>query len=146
MSNLVLPRLSYSALSNELGARWRKKIGYATEATSCDGYVNLLHHGNLIAEIWHGGIWLSTAGYDTVTTSARLNKALTDNLPDTPYRIAIRDGGTVVIDTRLTGRKSIVTGVGRGVFIYDNGDVRDDTYDKGRVNPLRNQHTSEAVA
>lgn len=113
MSNLKLPVMSYDVLSTMSGT-----IAYATTVSQYDDHVAIFHHGHLIGEVWQGGVWLSTAGYDTATTTARLNRILIDNLPGTPYRIALRNGVTQLLDTRI--KHPNIIPVGRGLFIYDN--------------------------
>lgn len=130
MSVPKLPVMSYDVLS----AMPAGSIGYATTIShapigSAD-YVAIFHHGSLIAEVWRGGVWLSNAGYNTSTTSQRLNKVLRDNLPGTVYSVAIRNRIISVVDhVTRPAKDSIIAPVGRGIFVYDNGDVKIDGSD-----------------
>jgi len=86
MSNLKLPVMNFGNLSRLAGERYQKKVAHNTTATVEGNSVQVHYHGNHIADIFEGSVWLSTAGWSTQTTVARLNAILTDTLPMTPYR------------------------------------------------------------
>jgi hypothetical protein len=116
MSNLKLPVMSYGNLTRLVGNRYAKTIAHNTTATAYEGYVEIRYHGNLIAEVWQGGVYLSTAGWATQTTLARLRAVLRDNLPNLPISVRIKDFTPVVV-------KSGEFVPFRDVIIYDNGDT-----------------------
>ena len=94
MSNLKLPSLKYADLDASLGKRQRKTIAYMTtiERVAYNQNITLLHHGTPIATISPTSVHILNSGYDSVSTSARQNRALVDNVPKSEYRIAIRKG------------------------------------------------------
>ena len=96
MSNLNLPNMSRENLLAILGTRYDKKIAHNTVAEKMPGGVRVRYHGNNIAELTETRVWLSSAGWDTVTTSTRLDKIATDN--GLPVRLAIRQGDMVTLD------------------------------------------------
>jgi len=99
MSNLKLPVMSYGNLTRLVGERYEKRIAHNTTATAYLNHVSISYHGNQIARVYEDGeIFLTTAGWATQTTVARLNAILRDNLAGTPYRVAIRDFAVCLID------------------------------------------------
>lgn len=100
MTNLKLPVMNFGNLSRLVGERYEKRIAHNTTATVYDNRVSVSYHGNHIADVYEHAVYLSTAGWATQTTVTRLNAILRDSLPDTPYRVAIRDFAVCLIDTR----------------------------------------------
>ena len=98
MSNLKLPNLSYNNLKALAGGRYNKTIAYATTATDSDDIITVSHHGNEIADITKDNVTLLTCNWHSQTTAARLNRLLVENVPNTPYRVGIRDGYTCLIN------------------------------------------------
>ena len=98
MSNLKLPNLSYNNLKALAAGRYAKPIAYATTATDNESLITVSHHGNEIADVALDGVTLFTAGWHSQTTAARLNRLLMDNVPNTPYRVGIRDGITCLVN------------------------------------------------
>jgi hypothetical protein len=103
MSNLKLPNMSYSNLRELLkeSGKSRIKLAYATEVMQEPLGLAILHHGNIIARVYppKGTLTVDTCGWDSVTTSARLSKVLSDN--GLPYRVSIRKGVTVLLTDSL---------------------------------------------
>ena len=87
MSNLNLPQMTYDNLSSLLNGR-EKQIAYATTAYAHDGYVSVYHHSSLIAEIHRDEVILTNAGYESSTTTNRLQHILRDN--QIPYSVRIK--------------------------------------------------------
>jgi hypothetical protein len=83
MSNLKLPTMSYENLSS-LAPRdgsW-KKVAYATWIRHIfigNGIVEVKHHASIIATITKKRVVLDNHGYNTPTTSNRLNRIVRDN-------------------------------------------------------------------
>lgn len=101
MSNLKLPVMNHGNLTRLVGERYEKRIAHNTTATAYLNHVSISYHGNQIARVYEDGeIFLTTAGWATQTTVARLNAILRDSLPMSPYRVAIRDFAVCLIDTR----------------------------------------------
>jgi hypothetical protein len=91
--------MSYGNLTRLVGERYEKRIAHNTTATAYLNHVSISYHGNQIARVYEDGeIFLTTAGWATQTTVARLNAILRDNLAGTPYRVAIRDFAVCLID------------------------------------------------
>ena len=131
-----LPVMSYDVLSTRSGKIANNTTVSHSPIGSSD-YVSIFLHGHLIAEVWKGGVWLSHAGYSTATTTHRLNAILRDNLPGTVYNVAIRAGVVSLVDhTTRPAKDSILAPVGRGLFVYDNGDVRSDNADRSLLAEL----------
>jgi hypothetical protein len=61
---------------------------------------------------------LSTAGWATQTTVARLHAILRDNQPNTPYGVAIRDFAVCLVDKRDKKARHYF----RDVYVNPNGD------------------------
>lgn len=123
MSNLKLPNLSYNNLKALAAGRYNKQIAYATTATDNDVLITVSHHGNEIADVTPDDVTLFTAGWHSQTTAARLNRLLIDNLPNTPYRVGIRDGYTCLVNhatpkLRVYFNKVIFTAADKFTVIY----------------------------
>ena len=100
MSNLKLPTLTRANLISEYRLVNSKPVtlAYATQARlTIDGAVQIAHHGSTIATLHKdGSIELDTAGYDSMTTAARLHKVVVDN--GTPWKVGIRQGETWLLN------------------------------------------------
>ena len=95
MSNLKLPSMTYDSLAEKLRGASERTIAYKTKAIQydVDGLsIGVTHHDHLIAIVHPNGVQLVHAGWNSVTTSARMNRVLCDNLPGTEYRVGIRQG------------------------------------------------------
>ena len=98
MSNLKLPVMSKEALSKLVGTRFMKRVAHNTHVSGYPDSLYIYYHNNLISVVGDERLVLSNAGWNTTTTSARLNKILKDNCPNTRYRVGIRNGWTSLID------------------------------------------------
>ncbi len=114
MRNLSLPSLSYYRLESSLLPDKRKQIGYATHAvlrclSDGEAFVEIEHHGSLIATVSGAFVSITDAGYASSTTIDRLHKVMVDNglWPDS-YTIDIRQGSTVIL-TPSTMRKGLAS-------------------------------------
>ena len=117
MTNLKLPVMNHGNLTRLVGERYEKRIAHNTTATAYEGFVSISYHGNHIANTYErGAVYLNTAGWATQTTVTRLNRILTDSLPNTPYRVAIRDFAVCLIDTRDKKARHYF----RDITIYSN--------------------------
>lgn len=94
MSKLKLPSLKHADLDASLGERHHKTIAYETDAVrvAYNDNITLLHHGTPIATISPSSVHILNSGWNSVSTSARQNKALVDNVGTTEYRVAVRRG------------------------------------------------------
>lgn len=90
MSNLKLPVMTFEALSKNVKPGQTRKLAYATEAyRSHDGTrITITQHSNPIAILSEKSVFVDNCGYDTTTTSTRINKILSDN--EIPYYVRIR--------------------------------------------------------
>jgi hypothetical protein len=76
------------------------KLAYATTAerywndAEADYKFIIRHHDNVIAVIGHDRISLSNAGWDSRTTSDRLNRICADN--EMPFSVSCRMGDTLI--------------------------------------------------
>ena len=91
MSNLNLPKLTYSHLSEVLGHRDQKQLAYATDVVRYGDELRIKHHGTTIAiltadQVRIGGV------YDSRTTADRCHRILRDNAPHTDFNIGITKG------------------------------------------------------
>lgn len=102
MSNLHLPSLRYA----DLASRKSGTLAYATTVAVMPGTgVAIMHHGSCIAtmrEDGHGGltITIDTCGWDSKTTTMRLDRILLDN--GIPKRVAIRKGEACLLNSDLS--------------------------------------------
>lgn len=85
MANFIAP-LTPVGLAPLLHLGQAQTIGYATTAERLSiGLLRIRHHGSAIADIHYNPdleptlIWVSNAGYDSMTTRDRLNQVLRDN-------------------------------------------------------------------
>lgn len=78
MSNLKLPNLSYKELS-KLPEGKQRKIAYATHALNQNGRVIVYHHHHPIGVIEKNKVLISKCGYNSNTTTHRLDRILLDN-------------------------------------------------------------------
>ena len=79
MSNLKLPTMSYSSLSDLVGSKWRVPLAYATHAERVGDAIYVKHHESVIAVIEPDRVWITNAGYASSTTANRLRTILRDN-------------------------------------------------------------------
>lgn len=85
MSNLILPTMTRDNLTRVIlskrGGNAEKpvKIAYATHAKLQGDEVRVYHHGNQIASLTPNRVWMSNAGWHTVTTANRLHRIAIDN-------------------------------------------------------------------
>ena len=78
-------------------------VGYATMVTLLPGEddrVLLLHHGSVVAIITPETVTVDNCGYDSVTTSGRINAALVDNR--TGAGCKVKNGEMIVTDSEGT--------------------------------------------
>lgn len=129
MSNLKLPVMNYANLSRLVGGRYRKPIAHNTTATVYDDHVEVYYHGNHIATLYQDRVYLTTAGWSTQTTVARLDAILRDSLPSSPFRVAIRDFAVCLIDSRDKKARHYF----REVTVYSDG-----SFAEGRAGVLAN--------
>jgi len=100
MSNLNLPKLTYGNLTKliDVSKRDRIKLAYETTAERTPyGTIGIRHHGNPIADIGPDHFTLDNAGWNSRTTSDRLNRILRDNNADY-YMISIKQGIMVLTE------------------------------------------------
>lgn len=119
MSNLRLPSLKWS----DVHAFGSGTLAYATTADVTNAGAVIQHHGSTIALLApqpNGGlaIAVTNAGWDSMTTTARMDRVLQDN--GVPWRVVIRNGRT----TLLTSDLSIAArGLERVTFVRTESDA-----------------------
>lgn len=101
MSNLHLPSLKWS----DVYAWGSGTIGYATTAAVTRSGAVISHHGSTIAVLAvqpNDGlaIAVTNAGWDSKTTTMRMDRVLQDN--GVPWRVAIRNGETCLLNRDLS--------------------------------------------
>ena len=112
MSNLNLPKLTYGNLTKLIDASKRDIITLAYKTTAeyfRNGAVLIRHHGNPIAEIALDYFTVDNAGWNSRTTSDRLNRVLRDNNAD-HYTISIKQGAMILTEYHepiQTGNRAI---------------------------------------
>lgn len=96
MSNLKLPNMSRESLLATVSSKdYWTKIAYATHVHLADT-VLIKHHDTVIAELHKDSVTLNNGGYNSTTTSNRLNKIARDN--SLPIFVAIRNYNMVALD------------------------------------------------
>ena len=113
--------MNHENLTALMGNRKARTIAYKTTAAfSPMGFIEIQHHGNDIALIGPNQVWVTTAGWSTQTTIARLHKILGDALPGTGYAVGIRNGQARLLDAN---RKPIADLYSCGLTVNSNGTV-----------------------
>lgn len=72
----VIYPINYENARAMLGDRDTLKIGHNTILSKCEGEFLICYHGNGIIKYTPKGVEVSTAGWDTVTTTGRIHAAL----------------------------------------------------------------------
>lgn len=90
MSNLNLPRMTYTNLSLTMGGRNHRQIAYATTLERVGPAIYVKHHSNVIAVLEPDQVYVTKCGWDSPTTANRLRTILHDN--EIPYRVRIFKG------------------------------------------------------
>lgn len=96
MSNLKLPNMDYMSLINMLDKEDIKTVAYQTRVMRFYDEITVRHWNSNIATIRTWSLFIDTHGYNTKTTTFRLNRILQDN--NVPFYVAIRNEHTTLLD------------------------------------------------
>lgn len=118
MSNLKLPNMSHRSLW-ELTAGGGRRLAYKTWARRHNDAVVVTHHQSDIAHIEPYEITITSAGWDSLTTAARLHAVLRDN-GVTGFHVHGSRLARATISWRAGKRRHVVLLDG-AVFEFHNG-------------------------
>ena len=94
MSNLNLPTMTYANLSHVLGGRPSKAVAYATTIERVGQAIYVKHHASVIAVLEPDLVYVTNAGYESSTTTNRIQQILRAN--GIPWSVRIRNFSNVI--------------------------------------------------